>query len=278
MECITPEVKQTMNMDYSHWADEIKKRELSPGVFMVEPAIADGSTGIVYIVYGSEAGVIKVAADDDAKQDLEHEARVYEKLGPHPRILRYFGKHTSTIFGLFFPLAVNGTLDMHLGSNFDKIQSQTVWKWVTQMAEGLAYIHSCGIVHGDFDPTNILLNENFDCLICDFAASSIDGAELSMIGKAQFLKPRPNGDYFSPDIQTDIFAFGCTTFAVLDKSDFLKRSEPEEIQKQYEEGRFPKIPDGSNPCIAYVTVKCWHGQYTGMEDVVKDLATNASPT
>ena len=43
--------------------------------------------------------------------------------------------------------------------------------FVYQILRGLKYVHSCGILHRDLKPRNLLVNSNCDLKICDFGLS-----------------------------------------------------------------------------------------------------------
>jgi serine/threonine protein kinase len=46
------------------------------------------------------------------------------------------------------------------------------------LAEALDFIHRCGVIHGDINGFNVLLNRHLDVKLADFAGSSLDGSAL----------------------------------------------------------------------------------------------------
>lgn len=49
-----------------------------------------------------------------------------------------------------------------------QLSDEHVQFFIYQVLRGLKYIHSCGILHRDLKPRNLLVNSNCDLKICDF--------------------------------------------------------------------------------------------------------------
>ncbi|KAG2488882.1 hypothetical protein HYH03_012676 [Edaphochlamys debaryana] len=95
-----------------------------------------------------------------------------------------------------------------------------------QAAEGLAFLHSHGVVHLDFRPDNILLTDDMHVKICDFG-NSVVLSEAQAQAQAQALAlvvpdERPSGviRYMAPELRAvqpygtkaDVWAWGVTAF------------------------------------------------------------------
>jgi serine/threonine protein kinase len=80
-------------------------------------------------------------------------------------------------------------------------------QWALEAADGLAYIHSKGVVHADVGCHNIIVDNASHVKFIDFAGSGIDGeAPLVCYEWCSFEPGNEIG------IGTDIFAFGSTLF------------------------------------------------------------------
>jgi serine/threonine protein kinase len=89
-----------------------------------------------------------------------------------------------------------------------------------QIAEGLGYLHSMKIVHGDLRGTNILVADDWNVCLADFgltgviedAVSTTSGAFTSTANHAGSLR------WFAPELIAPTF-FGCERFVRTPASD-----------------------------------------------------------
>ncbi|KAJ6626814.1 kinase-like domain-containing protein [Mycena sp. CBHHK59/15] len=112
----------------------------------------------------------KVVRYTDHFYKTEHEA--YIRLGPHPRILRYHGWDQR---GLLFDKHPAGDVLSHLLRHRDPPPSLSArLQWARDIAEGLAFVHSKGVVWVDMSLQNVLLSDDHTrAVLCDFAGSCV---------------------------------------------------------------------------------------------------------
>ncbi|KAG8979221.1 hypothetical protein FRB90_008173, partial [Tulasnella sp. 427] len=90
----------------------------------------------------------------------------------HPRVLELLGyAYIEGIPCLISPWCSNGNITEYLTRNTEANRL----KMITQVAEGLAYLHGRDpvVVHSDIKPANVLVNDEEDVKLCDFGVSKL---------------------------------------------------------------------------------------------------------
>ncbi|GIK02211.1 hypothetical protein Aspvir_006260 [Aspergillus viridinutans] len=152
--------------------------------------------------------VIKETFDHPVVGNLQPtEKRIYERLGHHPFILRYYGEYcqgNGLPSGLVFQYHRAGTLADNLAlSNYQDKRAQ----WPLQAAEALRFIHSKNVIHSDFGSHNFLIQEDGTLALADFGGSRIDDTAAVVSYSTRYERPCSDYDLDSTEID-DLFALG----------------------------------------------------------------------
>ncbi|KAH7432985.1 hypothetical protein KP509_07G049400 [Ceratopteris richardii] len=99
------------------------------------------------------------------------------------------------------------------------IPEATARKYLRDIVTGLRYLHSCGIIHGDIKPENLLINDSGQVKICDF------GVSQRFEGNNDELRCSPGTQVFTaPECITgatyhgraaDVWALGVTLYCMI---------------------------------------------------------------
>lgn len=190
-----------------------------PGFVSKGELIGGGVSGIVELVDDCYAVKTPWPGEDglESQEDLRLEARVYariaERLGHHTRFVKAIAFDQDQLT-LTMEYMANGTLREYLQSHARDITQHQRYLWAHAMAEGLDLLHTLAIVHCDFTPHNMLLDDKLELKVADFGCSSIDQS-VSMAGtNARFYPSRPSWN--TPVSQDDdLFALGSCIYEVL---------------------------------------------------------------
>ncbi|TKA23333.1 hypothetical protein B0A50_07541 [Salinomyces thailandicus] len=153
----------------------------------------------------------------DCQADMALEARVYQRLSDlfstHKRFVRVV-EYDEAECALTMQCMTNGTLRAYLEAHNTILSEGQRYRWIHAMTEGLDMLHSANIVHCDFSPRNMLLDDALELKVADFGCVSMDDSKTFGGGSARFYHPKT----LSRDrigIDGDLFALGSSIFEVL---------------------------------------------------------------
>jgi serine/threonine protein kinase len=194
----------------------------------------------------------------------------------HPHILHFYGVcRFEKGLGLVMEVAENGSLfDYMRQLAVGKAETSTARKYMTNymvdIADGLDYLHSRGILHGDLKPANVLLLGG-SAKLCDFGLSrkwpsqNLDlGTSFQGCGTQGFMAPElldkiVLASVLSPKL--DIWALGCTIWAMVELRMPFQDESPSIfwVANFYKTGnRLPCMGGGWSLNLRQLVQACWH--------------------
>lgn len=133
------------------------------------------------------------------------------------------------------------------------------------------------IRHADLSGRNLLIDLARGVLLCDFAGSSIDDDQATVVAETGFRHPDER-EYRPPTIRAEIHALGSTIYEIVTgRKPFHEKTEEQEreVEKLMEEGKYPDV---SELPLGDVIVKCWkrEGYFTSAADVAEEIARSST--
>ncbi|KAF2185943.1 kinase-like protein [Zopfia rhizophila CBS 207.26] len=205
------------------------------------------------------------------------EKHVFEILGEHPRIVKYLGESESPK-GLFLEEASHGDLQAYLDNPSNVIDHNSRIRWCKQIAEAVAYLHSCNVIHCDLRPENILLYADsagvLHVRLCDFGVSKTSRMYGGGLPDDGFFDPR---EPVAPSCRTDMFSLGSVLYTVMTshwpyrspgpfKTDVEISGYEALVTNHFKSGEFPS--DTTKLAGGEIILKCWGYGYESVEEVV----------
>ncbi|CAI5477348.1 unnamed protein product [Closterium sp. Yama58-4] len=194
----------------------------------------------------------------------------------HRGVLRV-GSHVCCVVLEFL---AGGTLKQLLMKHYHKkLSVHRVVHLALDIAEGLEYLHSRGIVHRDVKSDNMLLDKHHRVVkIADFGVSRVKSDNGTMHHKTgtygymapEVLKERPY------DHKADVYSYGILLWEIYccDNPFPYHDLDSNEIASTVNQGLRPDIPSCCPPQLAELMRRCWHqdaGKRPDMSEVVRRL-------
>lgn len=237
--------------------------------------IGKGTFGKVYLALNATAGemiavkqveVPQTLSDKNSERQKEVIDALYAEVETmkdldHFNIVQYLGfEALPDSYNLFLEYVPGGTVGMALRKH-GRFEISVSQYFTRQVLDGLAYLHSCGILHRDLKSDNILIDLDGVCKISDFGISKksrniyANDAEMSMQGTIFWMAPEVIHNVIDNEKQgysakVDIWSLGCVVLEM-----FAGRrpwSTDEAIGAMYKLGNArlaPPIPEDTKPFV-----------------------------
>ncbi|KAJ7171714.1 kinase-like protein [Mycena crocata] len=175
-------------------------------VYMVRTKSAPKYILALKTLYKSELVSNKVEKQTRREIEIQQNLR-------HPNILRLYGFfHDEKRIFLMLEFAGKGELYKQL-SKFGSFSEKRSARYIDQMADGLAYLHSKHVIHRDIKPENLLLGINGELKIADFGWSvhAPGLRRMTLCGTLDYLPPEMvEGKEHNEKV--DLWALGVLTY------------------------------------------------------------------
>jgi serine/threonine protein kinase len=185
--------------------------------------------------------------DENFLRRFEREAQAIARL-QHPRILPIYdyGEHNGLPY-IVMAYMPGGTLADQIRYSSGGLSPDETVRLVEQIAEALDFAHSKGIIHRDFKPSNVLLDEADNVYLADFGIAKVMGATAQLTGSAILGTPA----YMAPEMADpggvshliDIYALGVTVYQMLAGDLPYKATTPMGILLAHTSEPIPNIHD-----------------------------------
>jgi serine/threonine protein kinase len=198
------------------------------GKYRVDAIIGQGATGVVYRAFDTvlqQVVALKTLRGEllGKRQHAELVARFRNEVQAsgrlaHPNLVSVHEYGESEGIAYIAMALIEGAPLAAFLMPEQPTELSCVMRWMTQLLEGLAYVHDCGVVHRDIKPSNLLVTTTNDIKITDFGIAWIESSPVSQVaslsGTPSYMSPEQvRGEVV--DGRSDLFSSAIVLYQLL---------------------------------------------------------------
>ncbi|XP_072971497.1 MAP3K epsilon protein kinase 1-like isoform X1 [Typha angustifolia] len=244
------------------------KQKTLDNKYMLGDEIGKGAYGRVYkgldLENGDFVAIKQVSLENIPQEDLNiimQEIDLLKNLN-HKNIVKYLGSlKTRTHLHIILEYVENGSLANIIKPNkFGPFPESLVAVYISQVLEGLVYLHEQGVIHRDIKGANILTTKEGLVKLADFGvATKLTEADInthSVVGTPYWMAPEVI-EMAGVCAASDIWSVGCTVIELLTCVPPYYDLQPMPALFRIVQDVRPPIPEGLSPEITDFLRQCF---------------------
>ncbi|KAI0292680.1 hypothetical protein B0F90DRAFT_1920254 [Multifurca ochricompacta] len=179
----------------------------------------------------------------------------------HPNIVKYKGfVKTPEFLYIILEFCENGSLH-NICKRFGKFPENLVAVYVSQVLEGLLYLHDQGVIHRDIKGANILTTKDGAVKLADFGVASNTttagaASDDAVVGSPYWMAPEVI-EQCGATTASDIWSVGCTVIELLEGRPPYHALKPMQALYRIVQDDSPPIPEGASPIVKDFLYHCF---------------------
>lgn len=238
-------------------------REIDPTQVILGKLIGRGASGKVYSgTWRGQTVAVKHCGPDSPGFDLKE---FYREVGlmsllNHPNLMTCIGAASKNVSSLYL---LTEMMPFNL-ADFLKSGEMNVMLSVSfamDIAKGMAFLHSLGLIHRDLKTSNCLLTRDLNVKIIDFGLSRVVDVSKLMtanVGTTQYMAPElfENQKYSE---KADVYSYAIVMWEIFTQREPFQDKPCWSIPSIVVKGERPAIPKFISPLLANLIKRCWDG-------------------
>jgi serine/threonine protein kinase len=205
--------------------------------------------------------------NENVKESIQWEVARLSTVN-HPNLVQFYGVYQKEDQGctyLVMELCEGGTLQKALES--ENVPWSKRWQWALQITEGVAYLHSEGVLHRDLKSDNILIDHNGKAKLADLGLAQVDAllqaCEAKVVEQGpenqRFMAPENIGNEALSTKAADIYVLGLVFWQIASGKVPRKPSELTYYKEWLNGSHIERepIPEKCPPSFKELILDCW---------------------
>ncbi|TFK39077.1 hypothetical protein BDQ12DRAFT_630265 [Crucibulum laeve] len=176
----------------------------------------------------------------------------------HANIVKYKGfVKTREYLYIILEFCENGSLH-NISKRFGKFPENLVAVYISQVLEGLVYLHDQGVIHRDIKGANILTNKDGTVKLADFGVAAKTGGvtDGAVVGSPYWMAPEVI-EQSGATTASDIWSVGCVVIELLEGHPPYHTLDPMPALFRIVQDDCPPIPEGASPIVKDFLYHCF---------------------